>query len=310
MSLSSIRGKQLWIGFGLAAALWFAADITSAGDALAKLQADAVVAGHADWGHWGTNTRKYSSWTNHSNRLIPIYTFGITLESLRKVGTPYCDAGRLKSLYGRVPRATLQPQAEYFDQTQIRTLQEAAVAAGKKYVVLMVFDGMDWQTTQAAAIYRSRKIYHSGRGSGLAFQDYRGTTTDFGYMVTSPYSNGASTDVDAQLVQGVSETRGGYDPERGGPAPWSVPTEPDYLIGKSRELPHAVTDSASSATSMNSGIKTYNGAINVAPDGEQVEPIGRWLQRTRGFRVGVVTSVPISHATPAAAYSNNVSRGD
>src|SRR5690606_18254163 len=29
-----------------------------------------------------------------------------------------------------------------------------------------------------------------------------------------------------------------------------------------------------------------------------------------GYRVGVVTSVPVPHATPAAAYANNVSRAD
>ena len=291
-------------------AIGFASRGVDAEDRLAKSQETAIEEGRADWGHWGVNEGKYSSWTSHSNRLIPIYTFGLTLEQLRRAGSPYGDSKRLAGLYGRVPRATLRPEAKYFDQTQIRTLQEQAVASGKKYIVLIVFDGMDWQTTQAAAVYRSKVWYESGRGSGLAFQDYRGTKTDYGYMVTSPYAKGATVDVNAQVVQELSETRGGYDPDRGGWMPWAKPLEPEYLLGKSRELPHAVTDSASSATSMTSGIKSFNGSINVAHDGRQVEPIARWLQRTRGFRIGVVTSVPISHATPAAAYANNVSRGD
>ncbi len=37
--------------------------------------------------------------------------------------------------------------------------------------------------------------------------------------------------------------------------------------------------------------------------------IGRQLQE-QGYAVGVVTSVPISHATPAAAYASNVHRDD
>ena len=71
-----------------------------------------------------------------------------------------------------------------------------------------------------------------------------------------------------------------------------------------------MTDSAASATSLCSGIKTYNGAINVDVDGKQVVPLARELQRDQDFMVGIVTSVPVSHATPAAAYANNVSRKD
>ena len=70
-----------------------------------------------------------------------------------------------------MPDDALHPEAEYFDQTDIGQLQRAALAAGKKYVVLIVFDGMDWQTTQAAAIYKSGKVgYAEGRGTGCAFR--------------------------------------------------------------------------------------------------------------------------------------------
>ena len=61
---------------------------------------------------------------------------------------------------------------------------------------------------------------------------------------------------------------------------------------------------------MTSGIKTFNGAINVSVDGGQVVPIARRLQTEEDFKIGVVTSVPVSHATPAAAYANNVTRKD
>ena len=117
-------------------------------------------------------------------------------------------------------------------------------------------------------------------------------------------------DVDAQRIMDTgNENRGGYSARYGGATPWATPRAEEYLLGRLRSLPHVVTDSACSATSMTSGIKTYNAAINVNPSGEQVVPIARELQQ-RGWGIGVVTSVPISHATPAAAYANNVSRND
>ena len=44
--------------------------------------------------------------------------------------------------------------------------------------------------------------------------------------------------------------------------------------------------------------------------GSSDETIARALQFQQEFKVGVVTNVPVSHATPAAAYANNVSRKD
>jgi len=44
-------------------------------------------------------------------------------------------------------------------------------------------------------------------------------------------------------------------------------------------------------------------------NGKQAPTIAHLAQQ-KGYRVGVVTSVPIAHATPAAAYSHNVHRDD
>ena len=74
-------------------------------------------------------------------------------------------------------------------------------------------------------------------------------------------------------------------------------------------MPHPYTDSAASAASFCSGIKTYNDAINVDVNGGHAESIARTLQQ-RGYAVGAVSSVPASHATPACSYANNVSRDD
>jgi alkaline phosphatase len=280
-------------------------------DHIRDLQAAAEATGRAEWGHWGDQPERYVAWSNHSNRLIPVYTFGLGLESVAGQRSVYRDEQRLRELYGRLPDATLNPEAEYFDQTDVARLQLAAAEAGKKHIILVVFDGMDWHTARAAAIAtRGRVEYSEGRGTGFAFQDYRGAPTDFGLCVTSPANDGTKFDVDAQALKNPGgETPGGYDPARGGTTAWDPRPGVRYLMGRDRDRPHAVTDSAASATSMCTGRKTYNDAINVGVDGEQLVPIARQLQ-ARGYAVGAVSSVPVSHATPACAYANNVSRDD
>lgn len=287
-------------------------------DTMRELQTQAVQKVHADWGYWGSQPDRYSTWVNHSNRLIPLYTFGVTLDKLRQAGSVYAAADRLEKLYGRVPEGTLiadSPEfakCPYFDQTDVYQLQRQAIEDGKTRIILIVFDGMDWNSTYNAALYQNGKVtYSGGRGNGLVFQDYRGTQTDYGYFVTSPRLAKCKTDVDAQTVLGGDKpATGGYDPRRGGFAPEQAAPHKEYLMGLDREQSHTVTDSAASATSMTAGIKTYNGSINFDVDGNPVETIAHRLQRDRGFAIGVVTSVPISHATPACAYAHNVSRDD
>jgi alkaline phosphatase len=281
-------------------------------DSIATMQATSAESNQVTWGHWGPNPDAYSSWTTHSNRLVPIYTFGGNMRDFAGSHSLYRREQDLVQLYGKLPAKTLNPDAEYCDQSDVFRLQQRAVEAGKKRIILFVFDGMDWQTTQAAAIAKSGNVaYQSGRGTGLAFQDYQGAETDFAYCVTSPHNDGTATDVNAQRVTNPGgKLGGGYDPSRGGRTPWETTEDLQYLIAKNADgEKHAYTDSAASATSICSGIKTYNDAINVDYSGREVEPIAR-IAQAQGFAVGVVTSVPISHATPACAYANNVSRDD
>lgn len=280
-------------------------------DHVRALQLAAIESGKADWGYWGVNPEKYTGWTNHSNRLIPVYLFGGTLDAYQGRRSAYRDAERLQQLFGETPAGSLNASADYFDQTDLYNLQRDAAAAGKKYIFVVIFDGMDWQTTQAAAIYRTQRIaYTKGRGTGLSFLDYNGAPTDFGFYVTSARFGDAKPDVDRQVFQSAPDRNlGGYSAEFGGRFPWSTPNSPQYLLGSYRELKHLVTDSASSATSIFSGIKTYNSAINMDVAGKPVSPIARALQQ-EGYLVGTVTSVPFCHATPASAYANNLDRDD
>lgn len=297
------------------------AGVLHAKDPIRDLQTQAAESNSAEFGHWGWEADNYKLWGTHSNRLIPVYCFGtagkgpgIDLSSYTGENSPYRDEAQIKKLYGQVPTGTLNPNATYLDQTNIHDIQLAALQAGKKHIILVVFDGMDWQTTRAASIYRQQKVgYEEGRGAGQHFQEYEANgTTQFGAMVTSPFNNDFDIDVNTQVATlDAGSLRGGYSAEHGGPYPWSVTSDLEYLIGKSADsnYKHAYTDSASSATSMTAGVKTYNAAINIDSNGKQTTTIAHRAQE-KGYRIGVVTSVPISHATPAAAYSHNVTRND
>ncbi len=293
----------------------------SARDWIRELQTKAVEQGRADFGHWGIDPQKYTQWGSHSNRLIPVCTFGtkgagprVDLSSYTGENSPYRREAELKRIYGRLPEKTLTDKAEYFDQTNLYDLQLAAAAAGKKHIFLVIFDGMDWTTTRAAATQATQQVkYTEGRGTGLHWLDYTAKgTTQFGYMVTSPHNEGTDVDVDKQTVKNPGgKMLGGYDPLRGGFAPWDKPSSLEYLISLPATAPamHAYTDSSSSATSMTAGIKTFNGGVNVDHNGVPVETIAHRLQ-SQGWLVGAISSVPISHATPAAAYAHNVERDD
>lgn len=290
-------------------------------DDVRDLQQQAVETKKGAFGHWGWDPENYLTWGTHSNRLIPVYTFGtanagpgVTLKSYEGENSPYAKEESIQKLYGYLPHDTLNPTAPYFDQTNIFDIQKAALDAGKKHIILVVFDGTDWQTTLAASTYKNGRVaYTSGRGSGLHLQDYTANgTTEFGWMVTSPRCDEVTCDLDAQALSKVEDAlRGGYAFSMAGLYPWSQATDPMYIIGKAalKEFRQAYTDSATSATSMTSGIKSYNASINVRTDGTHAPTIAQLCQE-KGYKVGIVTSVPISHATPAAAYAHNVHRDD
>jgi len=290
-------------------------------DWIRDLQVEAIQDGRHDLVRWGPDPTTFVSWDSHTNRLVPVYAFGtagggpgVDLSSYTGANSVYRDADRLTALYGRLPENSIGPQADYMDLTDVAALQRAAVAAGRRHVFVVVFDGMDWHTVRAAAIYSEARVDSgSGRGDSLHFQRYDGAgTTQFSYAVTSPTDDRHEGRVETQeVVETGDGPFGGYDGRSGGTTPWSAGTQGEYLTGENRDgtVGHAVTDSAASATSMFSGVKTFNGAVNVDVDGRQVTTVAHEMQAA-GFAVGLVTTVPISHATPAAAYAHGVSRYD
>ncbi|MBN1466672.1 alkaline phosphatase [candidate division KSB1 bacterium] len=76
----------------------------------------------------------------------------------------------------------------------------------------------------------------------------------------------------------------------------------DYL----KEKP---TDSAAAATALSTGIKTYDSAIGVDTLKRPLKHLFQYAEEN-GKATGVVTSVPLSHATPAGFIAHNDSRGN
>lgn len=70
-------------------------------------------------------------------------------------------------------------------------------------------------------------------------------------------------------------------------------------------------DSASTATSLSTGHKTYSGTINMDETGTVAyETIAEQVHDQLGMKVGIISSVNLNHATPAAFYAHQASRND
>ncbi|MDE5626206.1 MAG: alkaline phosphatase, partial [Muribaculaceae bacterium] len=70
-----------------------------------------------------------------------------------------------------------------------------------------------------------------------------------------------------------------------------------------------VTDSAAAGTALATGRKTRNNMLGMDADTVPVTSVARHLQK-KGYGIGLVTSVGIDDATPAAFYAHVPNRGD
>lgn len=68
-------------------------------------------------------------------------------------------------------------------------------------------------------------------------------------------------------------------------------------------------DSASTATSLSTGHKTYSGTINMDETMTvSYETITEKLKKQLGYKIGIISTVNLNHATPAAYYAHQASR--
>ncbi|SDL96244.1 alkaline phosphatase [Sediminibacillus halophilus] len=84
-----------------------------------------------------------------------------------------------------------------------------------------------------------------------------------------------------------------------------------YLVGMQKTYPHDheenITDSAAAATSMAGGVKTYNGAIAVDTEKQNVKTVLEQAKE-QGKSTGLVVTSQVNHATPAAFGAHDESR--
>lgn len=72
---------------------------------------------------------------------------------------------------------------------------------------------------------------------------------------------------------------------------------------------NSITDSSAAGTALATGTKTTNGTLGLDTDGKELVSIAEIL-KDKGWAVGVMSSVSIDHATPAAFYGNSAKRSN
>lgn len=183
-------------------------------------------------------------------------------------------------------------------------------ATAVKNVILVIGDGMQLEHERAANNYLFGnyteglafwKFPYQGQASTWDVTTYNKFATAAGKSVWSASTSTAddSTTFDALL---------GYDPAKGGKQPWPLDSTGDktYLLT-------GATDSASAGTALATGYKTDDG--NVAwktgdPEDGRLLTIAEMYRYQKKAAIGVVSTVPFTHATPATFVSHNKSRNN
>ncbi len=81
-------------------------------------------------------------------------------------------------------------------------------------------------------------------------------------------------------------------------------TFPAQGMNTTYDLTSIIPDSASTATAIASGYKTASGVIGMNPDGTESYEYITEVAKAQGWKVGVISTVSLDHATPAAFYSH------
>lgn len=154
-------------------------------------------------------------------------------------------------------------------------VEEKAEVTAPKYVFMFIGDGMSYPQFQAASDYLG----------AVADEDYTGALPSLDYEERTSVLDGP---VELNFMDfDVAGSAVTYD---------SCSFAPD---------------SASTATSIATGYKTYSGMINVDETGtKQYETIAEKVHEQLGWKVGIISSVNLNHATPAAFYAHQASRND
>ena len=94
-----------------------------------------------------------------------------------------------------------------------------------------------------------------------------------------------------------------------GNGPLEMNSLPVSGLARSCSADSLITDSAAAATAIACGQKTNNHFSGVDPDGNPLESCAVVAQKA-GRKIGILTTVTITHATPAGFYAHRNNRGD
>lgn len=187
--------------------------------------------------------------------------------------------------------------------SRLKSLSLALIAVGilcffgsslfaKTNVILMIVDG------GGEGAYRIGSQYMTGEDRGMFYMNPANGWTELGCTTYS--LSGAIEQLVVAEDGSTSKTTmysrdGAYNPE----THWET-------FEKHFANP---TDSAASATAINTGVKTKNGRLGVDKDEKKLETIAEFAVQ-RGFAAGAITNVMPSHATPAAVAAHSKSRSE
>ena len=158
-----------------------------------------------------------------------------------------------------------------------------------KYIFLFIGDGMSYPQIQSTADYLGALDDEDYWQAQPSLDDNQGAILDGPY-----YLNAIADDGDEILT---SENK------------LNMMNFPVAGSAQTYDSTSFCPDSASTATSISTGHKTYSGTINMDEKMETpYETIAEKLKDQLGYKIGILSSVNLNHATPAAFYAHQASR--
>ena len=86
-------------------------------------------------------------------------------------------------------------------------------------------------------------------------------------------------------------------------------TFPYYGTVTTHSADKHITCSSAAGTAIACGEKANNGTVGINKDSLEIESVASRLKKD-GYKVGIISTVPINHATPSAFYAHHDDRGD
>lgn len=111
-----------------------------------------------------------------------------------------------------------------------------------------------------------------------------------------------------QVASAVANAYGQQLDEQGEPRKLSFEEFPVYGYITTFSANSFVTDSAAAGTALACGVKTDNGVLGMDINGQPVQSTAE-IAKQKGKAVGIMSSVGLNHATPAAFYAHVSGRG-